>query len=186
MQASGTDIDVPQELLDFLSKLGARETAHGSRNLFTHLVGTGTLLAQWGNPNPVWVAGMFHSNYGTSAFSKARIGHESRPYVASIIGSEAEQLTFLFSAINPRAFIATAFHIHKGTQSRSDIAINKLPVSWVQLCQLIEISVANVIEQAAELRARGKNPQDYLRGQLNCQRLLSDGGRTALLGFMQA
>jgi hypothetical protein len=69
----------------------------------SHLVGTRDLLHGAGYPACVCDAGLLHSIYGTNKFNVMSLDPETpgaRDRVRAVVGVLAEQLAFLFHAIN--------------------------------------------------------------------------------------
>jgi hypothetical protein len=97
-----------------------RGARHSGRAFFDHLKGTHDLLRDWGNPEYVCVAGLFHSIYGTQYFKHRCLPLNRRNELASLIGADAERLVYEFC-----------------TQDRNCLTDP----------QLLEIEAANLIEQ---------------------------------------
>ena len=96
-------IDLISTKIDFLKQLGCNECMHGTDTLLHHLIGTRTLLREWGAKEYVQDAGLYHSVYGTEYFQPNL--NVSRDQVRKIIGTEAERLVDLFCCCqSPRAF----------------------------------------------------------------------------------
>ena len=96
----------PQHIMEFLHEIGAEQTSHhASRSLSEHLTGTWHLLVDWGLDESVCIAGLCHSIYGTESFQTACLEVEERKRVQKILGEEAEELAFLFGALEREAFL---------------------------------------------------------------------------------
>lgn len=89
---------------EFLQAIGVESIGHGSRisadgaaagSFFDHLTGTEDQLRGWKVVEPVCLAGLFHSIYGTEGFRGFILPLDERPRVASCIGDHAELLAFL-------------------------------------------------------------------------------------------
>ncbi|AVO32152.1 DUF6817 domain-containing protein [Stenotrophomonas maltophilia] len=130
-----------------LQRLGADRHPHSGRSLLDHLVGTAELLSRWGCAAHVCAAGMYHSIYGTNAFSIACQGREQREVVVSLIGERAERLVHLF-AISERP-IAFFKAVGSGYLS-SRFDGSQHPVTLDELRELIAIECANLIEQRGQ------------------------------------
>ena len=78
-------------------RLGATEPARGARPLLDHLDGTRAVLAAWGSPAELCLAGLFHSAYGAEGgAARARDANlEWRGEVRAVIGLAAEELAYL-------------------------------------------------------------------------------------------
>ena len=99
-------IDLISTKIDFLKQLGCNECMHGTDTLLHHLIGTRTLLREWGAKEYVQDAGLYHSVYGTEYFQPNL--NVTRDQVREIIGIDAERLVDLFcSCQSPRAFTIT-------------------------------------------------------------------------------
>ncbi len=122
---------VADKYKDFL--LGPAKTAtvgHSSRNLYLHLCGTHDLLESWGNPEPVCLAGLFHSIYGTKSFRHKSWPLDDRKTIRELIGEEAERLAYVFCTADRGLFYSAA----DGFLTRD----------------LREIEAANLIEQGSK------------------------------------
>jgi hypothetical protein len=85
---------VTAEMFALLDRLGATEPARGARPLLDHLDGTRAVLAAWGSPAELCLAGLFHSAYGAEGgAARARDANlERRREVRAVIGLAAEEL----------------------------------------------------------------------------------------------
>ena len=155
-----------------LEELDAHVTSHSRRTLFEHLKGTHDLLAQWGNPPWLCTAGLFHSIYGTYIFEKKSADLSMRARIREVIGVRAEELVFVFCVCDRKCF-----YDHLGESRirvRDDVHARELELDRQSLAALIEIEVANVVEQvpyrsrkkalqAAELYAPAfRRSRDYI------------------------
>lgn len=77
---------------------GAEHIAHPGGTLLEHLDRVAALLAQWGALVPVQLAGLCHAAYGTDGFATALLRLDERTLLAKTIGSEAEQLVYLYAS----------------------------------------------------------------------------------------
>ncbi|MGE0844746.1 MAG: DUF6817 domain-containing protein [Flavobacteriaceae bacterium] len=97
----------PAAIMAFLREIGAAGVGHhAGRSLEEHLLATWRMLKVFGAPEPVALAGLCHSVYGTDAFDTACLGPADRPRVTAAIGEEAERLAYLFGALRREAFLA--------------------------------------------------------------------------------
>ena len=86
---------IEQKKIDFLKSIGADEKSHSRISLIDHLIGVHNILKDWGAPQYIQDAGLFHSVYGTHKFH-----HKStndRNEIKELIGSQAEELVWQFS-----------------------------------------------------------------------------------------
>ena len=128
-----------------LEELDAHVTSHSRRTLLAHLQGTHDLLVEWGNPPAVCVAGLFHSVYGTYVFDRQSADMSMRAHIRDVIGSDAEQLVYVFCVTDRRCFYEhlgePRFHL------RDIVHGSDLELDRHSLAALIEIEVANIVDQ---------------------------------------
>jgi hypothetical protein len=87
--------------LDFLESIGCSEINHSGRTLIEHLMGVRRILKEWGAPEYLQDAGLFHAVYGTT-YTKLQMT-VSRDKVRDLIGEHAEEICFIFCTIpHPR------------------------------------------------------------------------------------
>lgn len=131
---------------DFLTAHQAQDVAHSGRTFYEHLKGTHDLLRDWGNPEHVCLAGLFHSIYGTNFFRHQCLPFKDRDQLQALIGRKAENLAYLFCVIvRPEAilinigrpkFVVYDHHAQRQAGLRKD-----------EFLALVEIEVANLLEQ---------------------------------------
>ncbi len=128
-----------------LKDLDAHVTSHSRHTLLAHLQGTHDLLVEWENEPDVCVAGLFHSIYGTYAFDKRCADVSMRKQIRGVIGPGAERLVHLFCVTDRRCFYE---HLGESRFYLRDIVEERnLELDQGTLAALIEIEVANVVEQ---------------------------------------
>ena len=136
---------VQSKYLALLDEFGADSHEHEKGSLRDHLIGTHDLLQEWGNKEYVALGGLFHSIYGTQYFriSSASLGERGR--IAETIGRDAEQLAYLFCAVDRTGFI---YEAGKPSPTLWDCVANELIEVTPQVVKnLVEIEAANFIEQ---------------------------------------
>jgi len=128
------------------------EIRHSGRDFYTHLKGTHDLLRAWENPEPVCLAGLFHSIYGTLHFRRRAFPIHNRRIIRDLIGEEAEFLAYVFCVTErPKAFLAQAAAAK--IVLYDDYADEIIRLSRSDLNKLLEIEVANLVEQGGKIRA---------------------------------
>jgi hypothetical protein len=132
-----------------LREAGADRIPHSGRTLLDHLVGTADLLASWGAPLRVELAGLVHSVYGTGSFGEAPLAEADRDRVIAAVGAEAEHLADLFCLMD-RPFLEDAVSGQSPLLSRDDWS--PLPASHQDLHDLTLLVRANQLEQEPHLR----------------------------------
>jgi hypothetical protein len=182
-------LDLPAALephAAFLAARGAGERPHSGRNLLAHLAGTWRLLAQWGNPDSVCLAGLYHSVYGTNAFQHETLPLAERAAVQGLAGVEAEALAYVFCCVaRPRALLRAAYAIGDQAEARLShrrLPAQQLPVSRAQLRALLELEAANLLEQGSH----GPALRELFLLDLDGGAWLSAGARQALKETLRA
>lgn len=147
------EFEPPAEVMAFLADIGAGSTPHhAGRTLARHLVATYTILRCWQQNEPVAIAGLCHSLYGTDAFNTACLGPQDRDTVKNVIGEEAEHLAFLFGAMRREAFLAApgCGHIeNRFTNGRDRVS----PTDCSALCHIL---LANELDLVIAKKGPGK------------------------------
>jgi len=95
---------IDKTYLEALNHFGADTIDHSTRTLSAHLIGTHNLLKSWNAPQGTYLAGLFHSIYGTQYFKNQAVQLHERTKVQKIIGQDAELLVYLFCVTDRREF----------------------------------------------------------------------------------
>lgn len=164
----------------FLRRLGAGKRPHSGRSLLAHLLGTRTLLEVWGADPALCDAGLFHSVYGTESYRTAIIPLELRSEVCAMIGHEAEKLAFLFGVKKGSSFYADARRESRRElqPARQEAAAqdfrmyHRLTGEWIpfsrrQLIELVNLSIANAVEQAESLTRENAEAERRLMREIS-------------------
>ncbi|MGI9412178.1 MAG: DUF6817 domain-containing protein [Hyphomicrobiales bacterium] len=143
----------PQAAVDFLLRLDAGHVAHrAERSLLTHLTATYDLLVSWDATEPVALAGLCHSVYGTDGFEHACLAPDQRDPVRVAIGVEAERLAYLFCAMERDAFFGTL----GSNRLESRFGDGEITVSDAETRAMCEILLANEIDLAIAKKGAGR------------------------------
>lgn len=140
MENSHTD----QALLK-LHELGAHELQHLNGDLAQHLKGTYMLLREWGNSEPVCLAGLFHAVYGTAGFPAALLSLDKRSDIAAAIGDEAEELVYLYGA-RDRDYTYSKLISHEEPIYRNRFTQESFRLPRLLLASFCELTLANELE----------------------------------------
>jgi hypothetical protein len=136
---------IPKEALELLHRLQTDETPHTGRSLIDHLIGTYHLLKSWANSEPVCLAGLFHSIYGTNLFVFRSARLDQRRDVRAAIGETAEHLAYLFCTCErPLALLQAVLQPQLGLPNIIDGTPRAIEPE--ELSALLEIEVANFLE----------------------------------------
>jgi hypothetical protein len=86
-----------------LRELGAGNIAHPGGTLLVHLRRVQEQLAAWGARPALRLAGLCHAFYGTDGFPTALLPLDRRPRLAAVIGTEAEEIVYLYASCDRKA-----------------------------------------------------------------------------------
>jgi len=173
------------ELLEALRVWGADETEHSARSLLDHLVGTADLLHAWGHPDALCHVGLFHSVYGTRSFQIQTVPMEHRAEVAALVGPEVERLAFLFCVLDRRGLRETL----EGEDAvlRDHATGAPRPVSAAEVWQLLEVEVANLLDQVGpRAEASPKVDRYMVEFDASVRSRVSAAAAAALEGWLAA
>jgi hypothetical protein len=140
MEKSHTD-----QALSKLHELGAHQLQHLNGDLAQHLKGTYELLREWGNSEPVCLAGLFHAVYGTAGFPAALLSLDKRSDIAAVIGDEAEELVYLYGACD-RDYTYSKLISHEEPNYRNRFTQESFSLPRLLLASFCELTLANELE----------------------------------------
>jgi hypothetical protein len=144
----------------FLEALGLNEVHHSRETFLDHLVSTGGILKEWGCPEPVYLAGLFHAIYGTETFPLQDARGVTREAVRNVIGPEAEQLAWLFGISTAKSLWSQLSSLGGASSSQSTYSLihrvtgEDMPCDNSDMLALANIILANVLDQAYRLPER--------------------------------
>lgn len=169
------------ELFLYLERLETARISHSGRPFISHLFATYEVLTEWRQPFDVCVAGLFHSIYGTFAIKQASVGLDQRPKIKDLIGTRAEDLVYMYSAVLPMSLLNG---IQQG-QDRPNLQLLVGDAIWVAdhaVCiDLLHILVANWVEQRGRMSPLA-NKRDKLSFQ-SVSKFLSEPAQAAIAGW---
>ena len=91
--------ETKDRVVRFMQEKGAPGIQHVGGTLMPHLVGTCTLLEEWGNPEPLCLAGLVHTAYGTDGFNERFFDPlTQRSELAELVGPEAEAIIYFYDS----------------------------------------------------------------------------------------
>ena len=133
-----------KEKFNTLAELGAGDFQHLNGTLIEHLKGTARLLQLWGARAVLQDAGLYHAAYGTAGFDSAMVGLDMRDKIAEVIGTEAEQLVYLYCSCD-RDFVFS--HLNNGPVGfRDRFTSAEFVLSEKRARDFCELTVANEME----------------------------------------
>ena len=121
----------------------------GRRSLGAHVLEVADVLDRWGLPDPIVKAGLLHAAYGPIGFSQRLLDRENREPARSAAGKRAEELAFLFCALD-RSSIG-GLTASGDVEARLDDG-RRVEVSRGSLVALDLMSWANLLAQEGEVR----------------------------------
>jgi (p)ppGpp synthase/HD superfamily hydrolase len=95
------------ELTDYLRALGTDKVPHSKTPFLAHLIGVYRDLKEWGCEEPLVLAGLFHSIYGTEAFQGFYLPLSKREEIRELIGARAERLAYVNCALTRESLDAS-------------------------------------------------------------------------------
>lgn len=82
--------------IQYLKDLGCTGLDHSGRNLLDHLQGVCEILVENDRSEEECLAGLYHSIYGTGAYTRSRALGVIRSDIRNMIGTRAETLVHIF------------------------------------------------------------------------------------------
>ena len=146
LEGDGRVAEVAREL----ARRRADLVGHARGSLEQHLSGVHAMLARWGQPERVRLAGLLHSAYSTEAYNFALFGYDERARVRELVGADAERLIFAFCRCR-RDTLRAARPLADGSQTvelatrRPGVTVH---LTRSELAELMVIHAANLVEQA--------------------------------------
>ena len=154
-------LDIDGALLQHLAGDHLNTTHAQGRTLDEHLRGTQRILAAWGQSTVLQRAGLCHSLYSTDGFEHCSIPLSDRSRVQKAIGKEAEELVFLFCAIERSLLFRNILRASSlessvtiSIEAREGFEVLGQAVSGTQARDLLLLHLANSAEQAGSRNGR--------------------------------
>ncbi|SRR5579871_211430 len=150
--------------LELLRDLGGESVRHSRGTLIGHLVATHNLLRDWGAPESLCLAGLFHSVYGTEGFPIQIAPLAARDVIRKTIGPEAEAIAWAFGMCTNKSF----WHVvsllsSSGTAEAEYVLTNRISGDGLicpkeRFLSIVNLTLANALEQAERLPERYATP----------------------------
>lgn len=132
-------------LTDYLVSVGADQIPHWETRFLSHLIGVYRDLKDWGAEEHVYLAGLFHSIYGTEMFQGFALPLSERSVIRELIGERAERLAYVNCALTRESLDASV--AGGGPQLWDRFAGAALPVSDAEFTELITLHLCDRLEQ---------------------------------------
>lgn len=165
------DRSIDAERLRLLDALGFEGVEHDSHVPFkSHLIGTHRQLKEWGCPQYLCDAGLFHSAYGTEFFAPQEVPGD-RDSVRAVIGERAERLAWLWCNIDRTSIdleTQTARNFTTGETIRlADGEADEIAMLWA----------ADTVEQMHRMKTEGERA--FARGLERVLHLATETAQSA-------
>ncbi len=139
-----------ERAMELLERFGAVSVEHPSGTFLEHLRGTYEQLDRWGCSKDLCRAGLYHSVYGTEVFRKRTVPLEARDEIRGAIGERAEEIAYLYCALSRPS-------LYRNLDVGAPYAVKtqdggEIPLSLVQLADLMTLDLANRLEQLPRTR----------------------------------
>lgn len=132
--------------LRFLHTRGAWDQRHAGATLANHLLATAEVLLSWNHDRTVWMAGLFHSVYGTQTVP-GLAALDERALISRLIGPQSEELVYSFSRVRLSSLMKKRANAHGSNLTLIDQCLELHAANLVeQLCR-IALSTADMLQQ---------------------------------------
>ncbi|TDI61103.1 MAG: hypothetical protein E2O92_04025 [Alphaproteobacteria bacterium] len=135
--------------MEKLTDWGAGEIAHPGGTLLAHLGRTRDLLADWGAPDYLVQAGLFHAAYATDGFAIPLLQLDQRDVLRDQIGEQAEAVVYFYASCDRRATYPT-IGAGKICVFRDRYAEANITPSDQGLRGFVELTMANELDLVAQ------------------------------------
>jgi hypothetical protein len=136
---------VRRRALDFLLSRSTAITPHLNGTLLDHLLATEELLATWGSPEDLSLAGLCHAAYGTDGFAPFLLPLEDRATLAAVVGPEVEDIVYLYASCD-RAVVYPQLAGDGPVQFRDRFRGACFEPSEAALTTFVDLTLANELE----------------------------------------
>jgi hypothetical protein len=133
--------------LQLLLDRGAEAVQHLNGHLLDHLQRTERLLADWGAPEALSIAGLCHACYGTDGFTLALLGPDEREVLTNAVGPEVERIVYFYASCD-RDFLYPQIGLRGPTTFRDRFTGEVLTPSGEQLRAFVDLTLANEADVA--------------------------------------
>jgi hypothetical protein len=136
---------VRRRALEFLLSRSADTTPHLNGTLLDHLLATEELLASWGSPEDLSLAGLCHAAYGTDGFAPFLLPLQDRATLAAVVGPEVEDIVYLYASCD-RARVYPQLAGDGPVQFRDRFRGAIFEPSEAALTTFVDLTLANELE----------------------------------------
>jgi hypothetical protein len=134
---------------DKLVVWGAGDIEHPGGTLLAHLGRTADMLREWGAPDYLVQAGLFHAAYGTDGFAPSLLRLDQRDVLRAEIGEQAEAFVYFYASCDREATYPT-IGAGKTCIFRDRYASKNTTPSEQALRDFVELTMANELDLVAQ------------------------------------
>jgi len=165
----------------FLAAHGAARIMHPGGTLLAHLLRTARLLEAWDAPNALVAAGLCHAAYGTDGFPTALLGLDRRHQLVTLIGPEAEAITYAYCCCDRSYGLPTPDRGGRNDLRDRFTSTHVVPDAEL-LAGLVELTCANEIDVLLHSPALVASAGDEIADLLLACRPLASASASAAIG----
>jgi hypothetical protein len=175
-----TDRDREQRIVAFLTDHGAARLPHPGGTLLDHLCRTHALLAAWGAPRALALAGLCHATYGTDGYPHALVPPTERHAVVDLAGAEAEAIVHRYGRCD-RSVVHPQLGRRRPVAYRDRVTRATTHMTGAALRSFTELTVANELDVLAHHRGLADADRAALADLLTrCRALVSPAAAAAV------
>ena len=135
--------------MEKLTSWGAGEIEHPGGTLLAHLERTRDLLQDWGAPDYLVQAGLFHAAYATDGFAIPLLQLDQRDVLRDEIGAQAEAVVYFYASCDRNATYPT-IGAGKSCVFRDRYLNQDITPSDQGLRDFVELTMANELDLVAQ------------------------------------
>jgi hypothetical protein len=170
--------------LTFLEAHGAGAIEHPGGTLLAHLRRSADLLASWGAPPALTLAGLCHAAYGTDGFPIPLLSTSRRHHLVEVIGTTAEAIVYFYASCD-RAVFLPQLGRHDPPWFRDRFTRAEFPPEAEMVRQFVELTIANELDIAAHSAAFAQAQGPALADLFGrCRELASSAANAAMDRFL--
>jgi hypothetical protein len=170
---------VDKAVLAFLEARGAGAIEHPGGTLLAHLCRTADMLASWGAPPALTLAGLCHAAYGTDGFPTALLPTSRRHDLVDVIGATAEAIVYFYASCDRGMFLPQLGR-HEPPRFRDRFTQAEFHPEPAMVRQFVELTFANELDITTHSPAFAKTYGPSLVELFSrCRALASDAANAA-------
>lgn len=188
---------IPTHLMDLLKELGVgavvQKVTHPlhsafGRTLYDHFVSCYLISKEWGNPEAVNVANLFHAVYQRGDGMRAVDFNEYRPKLQKLLGKEVEELIYLFPSSHKSALLADGLlmaPVGEDIRVPNVLEGGMVTITKEQRPYLVELEVINSHDQHILENSNAVHNLWSFYQHATVLNIMSDGAREAIIEYQK-